>query len=66
MTRFRDLAIGQTFDFVDDANPHLNSFFSRCTKMSARRYTWEVWGPQGSAVLETRVGSINVEVFHVH
>ena len=59
-TTFRDLAIGQTFDFVDDGATY-HSFLHRCTKVSPRCYTWlTVHGPYRS-----RVGTINVEVFHV-
>lgn len=57
MTQFRDLAIGQGFDFI---GPDLtyNSFFLRCTKISPRRYLDECGA-------EHRVGTINAEVFHV-
>lgn len=64
--RFRDLAIGQTFDFIDDSRPHLNSFFERCTKISARSYTWQGWDWEngGKRDYSTRVGTINAGVFH--
>jgi hypothetical protein len=58
---FRDLDVGATFDFIDDRRPHFNSFLHRCTKVSARKYKWLTvhgW-------YESRVGTINVEVFHV-
>lgn len=57
MTQFRDLAIGQGFDFIGPDRAY-NSFFLRCTKISPRRYLDE----RGT---EHRVGTINAEVFHV-
>lgn len=66
---FRELAIGQTFDFVDDSRPGDNSFFHRCHKLSARTYGWHVtdWETPGNPlkVITSRVGTINVRVFHV-
>ena len=55
--KFRDLAIGDTFDFVDDAR--INSFYERCKKTGPRTYQ--------AIVSESnyRVGSINANVFHV-
>jgi len=68
VTRFRDLAVGQHFDFVDDSRS-FNSFFGRCHKLSARTYGWYVtdWEKAGNPlkVITSRVGSINVQVFHV-
>jgi hypothetical protein len=58
VVRFRDLAIGTSFDFVDDANPGTTSFWLRVTKGGTRRYTDE-------AGVQYRVGSINARVFHV-
>jgi hypothetical protein len=65
--KFRDLAIGQTFDFISP-NRMLNSFYSTCEKTSARKYRWKnplkcSLSPQ--EYLETRVGSIDAEVYHV-
>ena len=57
-TRFTDLAIGQTFDWIDDAQPSANSFFLRCTKISPRAYRDE----RGAT---HRVGWKNAAVFHV-
>jgi len=54
---FRDLTIGQTFDFISD-NLQFNSFFERCTKTGARSYVSE-------SGLRCKVGTITVEVFHV-
>lgn len=64
--RFRDLQIGDTFDFI--APTGYNSFFDRCTKTGKRTYSWD--NPRKCSLspdekLETRVGSINVEVYHV-
>ena len=66
MTLFRDLNIGDEFDFIGP--DRYNSFFNRCSKTSARKYRWE--NPVRCSLspdqyLETRVGSINVEVFNV-
>jgi hypothetical protein len=58
MTTFRELAIGQTFDWVNDAAIGSNSFFRPCTKVSARKYVDD----QGT---EYRVGSVNATVYHV-
>jgi len=56
---FRELNVGDTFDFISDDRP--NSFYSRCTKSSPHCYTWD--GITGN--LKSRVGTINVHVFHV-
>jgi hypothetical protein len=59
--KFKDLKVGQTFDFIDDANPQRNSFYARCKKVSARTYqNISLTSPQ-----TFRVGSINAYVFHV-
>ncbi len=56
---FKDLIIGQSFDFIDDAakDSTTNSFFKRCTKTSARKYTADG--------LIHKVGTINCSVYHV-
>ena len=56
--KFRDLSIGDTFDFVNDSRPIFNSFFLRCKKVSTRRY-------EDSEGYIHRVGSINAMVHHV-
>jgi hypothetical protein len=65
-TLFRDLKVGDTFDFIDDENRMYNSFYDRCVKLSAMTYK--------SIEPETRperytgtyqVGSIKAQVFHV-
>jgi hypothetical protein len=54
--KFRDLNIGDTFDFIKP-NSLRNSFTKRCTKISARKYRDD---------LHTHlVGTINVEVYNV-
>lgn len=58
--RFRDLLIGDTFDWIDDANRMHNSFFARCVKTSPRKY--EACADRS---LHYTVGSINAKVFHV-
>jgi len=60
MQRFQDLAIGDTFDFIHDEQWR-NSFFLRCTKVSARQYRYTDRGQ----TFTNRVGSINTEVCHV-
>lgn len=57
MTKFRELATNQVFDFVSP-DRMLNSFYKRCVKVSTRRYNDEDGG-------EHRVGSIDCEVFNV-
>jgi hypothetical protein len=55
---------GDTFDFIDDANPSLNSFYRRCTKTGQRSYEWDSH-IAGQGRLAEHVGSIRAEVFHV-
>jgi hypothetical protein len=59
--KFRDLAIGDRFDFVGP-EWRFNSFYATCTKTSARKYSWD--GAEGQ-ILTTRVGCQNVRVYHV-
>lgn len=61
MTKFRDLNIGDTFDFVSP-RVGFNSYFSRCRKTSTRCYV-AIEGEDEPRTM--RVGSINAEVFHV-
>lgn len=61
VTRFRDLAIGQTFDFINDNNRMWNSFYRRCIKTSTRKYQTI----DGEPVMQLRVGSVNAKVYHV-
>ena len=57
---FKDLNIGDKFDFIcPDGQP---LFFHTCTKISPRKYTWEI----EEETFDSQVGSINVEVYHVN
>ncbi len=58
MTKFRELAIGTWFDWIDPAKPSHNGFFHPCVKTGPRTYN-SVKG------MKYRVGSINAEVFNV-
>lgn len=55
--QFRNLYIGQTFDWINDAVSY-NSFFKRCTKVSNTTYRDE------DGVVHS-VGTTKAEVFHV-
>ena len=59
--RFRDLKVGDTFDFVSP-DRMVNSFYARCVKLSARTYT-QVEGENKPTPM--RVGTINVNVYHI-
>jgi len=68
-TRFRDVAIGQEFDFVGGEYP---SFFRRCVKTSARTYQTTEDTPhlnaKGATIMKPMrcaVGSVNAHVYHV-
>jgi len=54
---FKQLAIGQSFDFIGP-NRMMNSFYLRCTKISARKYQDE----KGNVHC---VGSIRCKVHNV-
>jgi len=56
--KFRHLLVGDSFDWLNDKNPMLNSFYLRCVKISERKYKDE----KG---LVHNVGSINANVYHV-
>ncbi len=59
--QFRDLRVGQTFDFVGP-DRIMNSFYDRCMKLSERKYS----PMEGAARNKTmRVGSITCEVYNV-
>ena len=61
MPKFRDIAVGDTFDFISP-DSSMNSFYARCVKLSARTYT----SIEGEAEpLPIMVGSINAKVYHV-
>jgi len=55
--KFKQLSIGQSFDFINDEKPSYNSFFKKCIKISPRKYT-------DSDGMTHSVGSINANVFH--
>lgn len=55
--KFRDLNIGDSFDWINDASIY-NSFFLRCVKISTRKYRDE----RGT---EHRVGNVSAPVYHV-
>lgn len=59
MTKFRDLPLHATFDFIGPGR--FNSFFDRCIKTGTRVYH-SVDRPT-TAIMH--VGSINCDVFHV-
>jgi len=65
--KFRELAIGDTFDFVSP-NSMLNSFYNTCEKIGARSYRWK--NPVRCSLspeeyLSSRC-SINCIVYHVN
>jgi hypothetical protein len=55
--KFRDLSIGDRFDFVGP-DPMLNSFYDRCTKIAPRKYR------DDKRNVHT-VGSVNAKVYNV-
>ena len=57
--QFRDLSIGTTFDFIDDAHPTWASFYDKCRKVSARAYVSLKTGTQ------YKIGSISAKVYHI-
>jgi len=59
--RFRDLAIGQTFDFIDPQAGTKNSFFHRCRKISNRSY--RTAEDAGAPIM--RIGTVACRVFNV-
>lgn len=56
--KFKNLKIGDTFDFVDPDKIGFNSFFDTCQKISTRKYK------SLTTDIEHRVGSINAIVYH--
>lgn len=59
ITRFRDLVIGDEFDFIPPAGK--TSFYNRCVKISDRCYRYATNG----SLLQATVGTVNVKVYHV-
>lgn len=62
-TEFRDLSIGDTFDFISP-DRILNSFYETCKKVSARRYSYH--NTQFNKDFIGEVGSIHAKVYHVN
>ncbi len=58
--QFRDLAVGDVFDFDGGVYP---SFYDRCVKISARKYQ-SLERPEDFPDAMT-VGTINVEVYNL-
>ena len=56
--KFRDLAIGDTFDFIGP-DRMFNSFYARCCKVSSRGY-------RDDKLNRYQVGTVDCEVFHVN
>ena len=61
---FRDLAIGQTFDFIRP-NSTYNSFCEPCQKISARKYKYPTGKPKPFHFYLASVGSINAQVYNI-
>lgn len=57
---FARLAIGDTFDFINMAQPMMNSFYRRCIKISVRKYQ-AIHAPR----TVYSVGSVSARVYHV-
>lgn len=55
--RFRDLKVGERFDWVDLDCSRWNTFFDLCEKISPRKYRSLV------SLMVYEVGSINAQVF---
>ena len=67
-TKFRDVRIGQMFDFVAPSYVAVergfgSSFYERCRKETARTYSF--WCGITNQRLTSRVGSVEVEVWNV-
>ena len=61
--KFRDLEIGDEFDFIDHKHPAFNSFFDRCVKVSPKKYS-----PREGKLKDeyySRIVSLDCEV-HLH
>lgn len=56
--QFRDLKIGDSFDWINPAKPTQNSFYDYCVKTGKRTYDDEKGRTH-------RVGTINAAVFNV-
>lgn len=56
---FRQLEVGQVFDWINPDRPHENSFFEQCRKISSRRYE----GLSNGRIY--KVGTVEARVFNV-
>jgi hypothetical protein len=54
---FRDLKIGQTFDFVNEDDIQHVSFFIKCRKVGIRKYTAKDYTHE--------IGEMDCKVYHV-
>jgi hypothetical protein len=61
--KFRELAIGQTFDFIGP--DRYNSFYEPCKKISTRKYKYPTGKPKPFDFYIASVGSLDAEVFNV-
>lgn len=62
--KFRELQIGDEFDFISP-DRMLNSFYGRCVKASAQRYTVSTFRKHNGALDPLRIGRTDCEVYHV-
>jgi hypothetical protein len=61
---FKQLSVGDTFDFVSDTS--YDSFYERCKKTSARGYVAiNSDGSTNKRYGKMRVGSLSAKVYHV-
>ena len=61
MTAFKDLSLGDTFDFIGEGR--FNSYFKRCKKTGKRMY--RSIEPEDAQAAVLHIGSGNAKVFHV-
>lgn len=59
MTTFKDLNVGDTFDWIDDNQPQFNSFYERCEKITYNTYRSLITGEC------MQVGTVNALIYHV-
>ena len=58
MATFHEIAVGDTFDWINERRMGFNSFFLACQKVSTRCYV-DTTGQRHE------VGTVNAQVFHV-
>jgi hypothetical protein len=61
---FRDLAIGQEFDWISPIATR-NSFFHRCRKVTERKYVALLSSGDMTNAGPMRVGTVSAKVYHV-